>query len=352
MIPKSHRKQLLTFAHRGEARAFLKHLKLSPVKDVENLYEGDSHYLLITGEGSVETLMRLSAACALLKPELIVNYGTCGALRDRINIGNIYPVKTAYAAEGVRPLFKSFTTNIEDANVDCISAGERVQDNDTATQLGHFAHVVDREAWSNGAVAHQFKIPFSSYKMVTDLADGCLPISDRDQVSEALWIHFSNSSFAPSLVRQGIQNEIPLPDGFYFTTAQRRRFKSLFRSFQLRTDDHSETIANFIAELDLPNSLSPKIKASRLLDALADYLSPFDAMLRKKLDEQTTALRNAGWTIQFDPEMESEEISLKTSFSSENKLEELTEALRKLPYEKIAGLLRGHVSKEKDSRNV
>lgn len=353
MNPLNHPKQLLAFAHRGEAKSFLKHIRWTPVNDMDNLYESSSNYLLITGEGRFETLMTLTTACTLLKPDLIVNYGTSGALRENVQVGSIYPVRTAYASEGINPQFKSYTTNIDDAVVDCISAGERVQDKKIASQLGNFAHLVDREVWSIGAVAHRFKTPFCSYKLVTDLADGCVSITDHNKISDALWEHYKASEQTVTQKSAGLETEPVLPEGFYFTTAQRRRFKALYHSFQLKTEDNGEkNLLKLITELGLPENDSPKRKTSRLLEALADYLSPFNASLRKDLEKEVALLKEAGWVVQFTPDMESEEVVIKAVINGEKKVSRLHKALGQLDYQRISHLLRGRLATEREGDDV
>ncbi|MEL6821383.1 MAG: hypothetical protein AAFP70_06470 [Calditrichota bacterium] len=345
--------KLFTLAHRGEAKGFLKHMPWSRVEEMENLYESESSLLLISGEGRVETLIKVSGACALFKPQLIVNYGTCGALREGIQPGAIYSVRTAYAANGIQPEYKSFSSLDSDATVDCISAGERVQDKKKADKLGHFAHLVDREAWAIGAVAQKFKIPFVSYKLVTDLADGCLPLSDRNQIGELLWTHFKNSESISLPILPDASEDSDIPEGFYFTIAQKRRFRSLYRSFKLKTDGKDkQALAKLIKELELNKNELPKRRTTHLLEALTAYLSPFNANLRKRLEEVSTDLRKAGWDIQFDPAMESEDISLKAVITSKTRLQNLTESLQQIRYEEMSELLRGNLNTGKDNDNV
>ena len=162
--------ELLTFAHRGEAKAFLKRDQFGPVPFFfDGLYKNDQRYLLIHGEGPQITSEKVSVVCGAFRNEIhaVINMGVCGSLKENdFKIGTIYPIRTCYKEDE----FKSFST-ANKTGVDIISSKERVMSPEKVKNLSYFAPLVDREAWAVGSVCQTLDIPFYSYKMVSDYSD-------------------------------------------------------------------------------------------------------------------------------------------------------------------------------------
>ncbi|MGH1363952.1 MAG: hypothetical protein ACRBF0_10375 [Calditrichia bacterium] len=346
--PKSPAR-LLVFAHRGEARSFLEANKWSAAESgIPGHYVFENQQLLITGEGTYEVLKKLSAVCSFKLPEIVVNLGTCGALRNELKTGEVVAVRTAYGSEGPQPLFKSYTSSDSQATIDCISCSRRVESRELADQLANFASLVDREAWAVGSVAEMFKLSFYSYKLITDFADGAVLVSDTAEISEQLLAHYRH--MIANNPAQPIVQAAPVdtPSEFYFTTSQRRLLKSLLQQLSIREKVNPDDILMEMGvSLEFGKKMRPKDKTAMLLQALSDRLSPFKAELRRELDEQIRAVKEVGWNVKFEPQFEDERIEIKATVRNESQLARLAKSLQQLPYRQIVALLRGETPGEK-----
>jgi hypothetical protein len=77
---------LLTFAHYGEAGAFIREKGFQPLDFCDNgLYESSNTLLLLTGEGISSTMERLSAVCREFKHHIseVINLGIAGSLSKK-----------------------------------------------------------------------------------------------------------------------------------------------------------------------------------------------------------------------------------------------------------------------------
>lgn len=166
-------KKLLTFAHRGEAQAFLRQDRFQPLPfSVKGLYESESELLLLTGEGIQSVVERLTTVCAVFQQKVseIINLGIAGALNDEIKLGEIYAIRKVLREGIVSDSFPVFRSSDDTARVDCITAEKRVMEKSGAARLASFAPVVDRELWAIASLCSRFSLPFRSYKLISDHA--------------------------------------------------------------------------------------------------------------------------------------------------------------------------------------
>nr|NIP24013.1 hypothetical protein [Phycisphaerae bacterium]NIR93327.1 hypothetical protein [Gammaproteobacteria bacterium]NIW46580.1 hypothetical protein [Gammaproteobacteria bacterium]NIW98108.1 hypothetical protein [Phycisphaerae bacterium]NIX27828.1 hypothetical protein [Phycisphaerae bacterium] len=249
MSDKSGRKKLLVFAHRGEAKVFIKRGHFQPVGFLFNgLYEREGELLLISGEGVQSTTERLSAVCAAYAKEIetVINMGIAGSLTQNtaegetepIELNGIYSVRTVYGDNGSDIAFRTFTSDDPNARIDCISANNRVLEDDDAQRLSWFAQLVDRELWACGSVCALFKLPFCSYKLVSDVAGqgtDCIDISHRaGEFSRRLYQFYGELTAQKKRVAKAENHEWQLPDAFYATTTQRRQLASLLKNLTVK----------------------------------------------------------------------------------------------------------------------
>jgi nucleoside phosphorylase len=164
---------LLTFAHYGEAGAFIREKGFQPLDFCDNgLYESSNTLLLLTGEGISSTMERLSAVCREFKHHIseVINLGIAGSLSKELNIGEIYSIRSVIREPHSGKRFETYLSAETRATADCITAGKRVLDDDYARRLAGFAQLADRELWAVAAVCAQFQLPFRSYKLISDMA--------------------------------------------------------------------------------------------------------------------------------------------------------------------------------------
>ncbi len=165
---------LLAIAHKGEAQTFIKR-KFTQTVDFyfSGLYRSDNEILLLTGEGIQKTTVRITAVCAYYghRIDRLINMGIAASLDSSLQLNQIYGIRSVYhefTGENEYPSFKCMETR---SKVDCVTACKRVVKKEYGHALRKIAPVADRELWGIGSVCHQFRIPFKSYKLISDYAD-------------------------------------------------------------------------------------------------------------------------------------------------------------------------------------
>jgi nucleoside phosphorylase len=171
--------QLLTFAHKNEAAAFFHFHQFVLEKDGSDLYFDGQHYLLITGEGLWDSLIKISLTLQYLEKKSILishilNLGVAGSLRNDLKKFEVYQIRTTYAAfSSANPEFHSYTTDPlipeDDIKIlDCLSCHQRILNKQEKENLMPYAHIVDRELWAQAKFAEAQKIPWNSLKIISD----------------------------------------------------------------------------------------------------------------------------------------------------------------------------------------
>jgi len=343
---------LLTFAHRGEAKSFLKRAGYESLPGpVDGLYKGRDHLLLITGEGIQNATTKVAAVFGAYANQIdaLVNLGLAGALLDDCQVGNIYPVRTCYLDRNGTMVFKSFDTShtLDPEALDCVSVHHRILDAEEGQRLGCFASLVDREAWAIGSVCMLFNAPFSSYKLISDRVGEHninLTESARDrsqEYSDKLYSFYQNLNISIKDPSRIIQR--PSEDDFYFTSSQRRRYDSLMKSLLIKCSSQEEIFSLINLQEICHTELSRKQRTSQLLERLTDLLNPLNARVKEKLQHLSQPFRESGWRIGFDPHLQKESITIGANIHNKEELEKLIQALRALPYEELLAVLDGDI---------
>ena len=179
---------LLTFAHRGEAQQFLKVDNYQPVEfSFNGLHKNKESYLLIIGEGLESAKERMAAF--LSQPNLSVskvfNLGIAGALDENLNLESIHRVKQIFNENAN----ETFRTSDVYAEIDCISALDRVNDANYRNRLVKNAQIVDRELWAIAKVCDKNQLPFYSFKLISDYA---YSPSDLQKIIQNSKLHSKN----------------------------------------------------------------------------------------------------------------------------------------------------------------
>ena len=177
--------RLLHFAHKAEAAHFLKNIATKSVEDIAKgqcLY-GENEIILITGEGAASTTIKLSAVLTHFHGQIrsVINLGAAGALAKNLNYGDIVSLRTVLHQEQM----KTFQSADLQSEIDGLSLLGPVNDPIEKEKLSVRAHVADLEAYDCAQVCDFFKIPFFSFKVITDT---------RDETTERLKVR---KNFAP-----------------------------------------------------------------------------------------------------------------------------------------------------------
>lgn len=164
---------LLCMAHKGEALEFIQRKFRQEVEfHFRGLYRSDEDMLLISGEGIQNTTMRLTAVYTYFSHQIdrVINMGIAGRLDAGLERNQIYGIRRVLHEYSGNKAFPVYACRETLSKYDCVSAVDRVLDDDYAGRLRRLAPIVDREVWAVGAVCSLFALPFKSYKLISDQA--------------------------------------------------------------------------------------------------------------------------------------------------------------------------------------
>lgn len=321
-------------AHRGEAQTFLKQLKLKLINENLSFYANkeSSIGLVLTGEGHFDVLTKLPYLIADFKIKRITNYGIAGALDKKMKLNQIHSIRTCYSYLETKPQFKSFTTSDEKAHIDCISAIERILDDQRSDQLSHFAHMVDRELWSVGKCAKLYKIPFYAYKLASDYAQtdtNCFDIKDKALLfSNELFQHFESDvakTFKTKKTESELEKIIPKAS---FT--QIKRIEKLLNNLELKK---TFSLKQLITESNI--DIDKKENINKLCQYIEAQISPNEEKLFAKIHQSMEPFYNIGAKVALDQKKEKSDFSLQMIINSEKNLDNLSQAISEFSYQEF-----------------
>lgn len=349
--------KLLTFAHRGEAQAFLAAYSFKPVDFFfDGLLKSDDSYLLITGEGPHIASEKTITVLASFHAEItyVYNLGVAGSLNSKFKKYDLLWIRTAYAHHADKCEFKSYSSLNPQAVNDCMTAYSRILNLAEKMKLAHFANLVDRELWAVASAAQLFKKSYQSLKIISDeMHDGeiCQFIKEEAALfSEKLLLEFQRAESTESAEnilppkKTSEKKQIPFIDDeqFYFTISQERKLQSLLEGLRLKGLS-DETLINAPEIKTIKESeKSPKDKTRLLLLFLSDQLNPISVKIRKSVDEILSPLHEAKIAASFDPDFEEDWLSLNLKIQSSRDLEKAKNALKIFSYEDFKKILDGH----------
>lgn len=326
--------RLFCFAHRGEAQCFLE--ELSPQKtQIENLYQTTQGLILICGEGPEKAMTSLSYALGLF-PSItsVINYGICGMLRgDWTN--SLQRIRCIYSFRGNEMQFLSFQVN--ETGKDLISSDKRINDLSGREKLAYFGDLVDREAWSLAFVCRQFGRSFECFKLPSDNAEEvvCSDIKSNALLySQKFFEHFEKLTGQEKVELNSI------PDGFYFTTAQKNIYNKLSNKLSLLWEKSPLEVLSMLPIKDiLESEIHPKKRTAKLIDHMKWSIDPLGLEIKNKIQSHLPYGQNLNWN--FDQTFEHDEISLNAIIRGKNDIDDLKSALDSLDIQTIQDLLRG-----------
>lgn len=348
--------QLLCFAHRGECLAWLRQLDLRPLPlSFATAWQGEGVYVLLTGEGIELASRTLAAFCARYEEKIstIINLGIAGGLTTQLTRGEIYRVRTIYAAKYAHQVeYQSYSSSEVKALHDCISARVRVLDTQASTSLANFAALVDRELWGLATVAAQFKLPLQAAKLVSEIVfdrEICQRArATREQYSAALYAFWQkNLSSVPPPPHDPMAECLDelRQRGFYFTKALQDKVVALLGSLALRhswqADEMLDNIVKQIAvEKILKNSLHPKQRTKLLLQHLQAWHDPFRVQFNQRLATITAPLRQVA-KVSHHEDFANDDLIISSTIKNADDLTALRQALANFDYQRYRNLLKG-----------
>lgn len=132
--------------------------------------------LVLTGIGKVEAAAATTEAIAALRPDLVLNIGTAGALRPGLT-GLFVPsvvVNHDYSADAIRALGHEAVDEIDLADGDgtVLATGDVfVTDPVVRDAIAARAHLVDMEGFAVARACQRAGVPCRLVKIVSDAAD-------------------------------------------------------------------------------------------------------------------------------------------------------------------------------------
>lgn len=329
--------ELLVFAHRGEAQAFLSQIKFQAIDDTRlSLFESEDFDLLITGEGYLEALKMTLLSLSRKKYAKVINFGIVGALNTKLNIGEIISIRTIYRYFNETPIFKSHTSVDQQAKHDCTSFNKRVLDPKDAKTLMVHADLVDRELWGIAEACKSFDTDFVSYKLISDIAGttNCELVADKaveythqlfDYFQSHSQVEMDESHNLSAKLTQFIRSLSP-------TFSQRVQLESFFKKCELKniSIDHFHNLDQYE---DWPRKKRNQDIIKRLIAIVDPIQSRLDSICQDFSTLHCKAI----------PHSESPQIELKARVENRKQLEQLVKELESLPIDKITNFYDGEI---------
>jgi len=323
--------KLICIAHRGEAQAFIKNLTVVD----KNFYIGDDYHLLITGEGILNVLTKLPYYIAKYEIDFIINFGIAGSLSDKLHLDEIVEIRTNYGIDNESILYQSYTSEINEGKFDIISTNSRVLNDEYAKKCRAFAHIVDREAWAIAKIANEYKLQYSIYKMISDLAGSetnCFDLKNKAQYfSESLYdFYLKQNQLDDNQI--DLMEEIPLP--FHASFTQRKKIESLIEKLKHKKIESIETILK-------DQKLSVKQKPQFIISYLENLINPINTKIHEQLKMTFLPLEKSGAIVQYDSKLDKKHFSLKMDINSQTNLDKLKQSLSEFSFESFENIMNG-----------
>lgn len=318
--------KLIILAHRGEAQSFIRALELNLIDESLGLYHDldKKTALLICGEGIYGVLTKLPFIIASFKITEILNFGIAGALDQKLKMGEIYSIRTSYAHNDKSAEFHSYTSIDESASVDCITNHERVHSTISCQRLENFAAIVDRELWAIGKAADFYKIPYASFKLISDMAGpevNCFDIKEKAKnYSDKLLSYYYSLDTKTSNAVEDSNQKISIDINASFT--QIKRIEKLWEILSLRT---SESFEVFVETTN--KNLTNRKHINAFIECLEDAINPIQTKVKRTIENQFIPFNKIGAQALYDKKFESSDFTLQMKINSQSNLDNLAKAI-------------------------
>jgi hypothetical protein len=233
-------------------------------------------------------------------------------------------------------------------------------------KLYPIAPLADREAWGQAQVCQLLKIPFSSFKVVSDTTAKppqdeklCRLIQDQaKEFSEILfkeWESILNpsSNNGKTLEKKDPANllfhELIKNKYFHWTFSQQQKLSQILKRLDGLKYSHQ-----FLKEFMLKRSyekqdIQPKDRAKILLEDLAMIANPVQAGIKKRILNDLNQKHQNLVVVSFDPQLEEESLTIEFEVSNMKELERAQEELKKIQFQEFFSMLKGEFNVQKNS---
>lgn len=327
---------LICMAHRGEAQSFIKDLDFE-LNTEGQLYlnQNQKMALLLTNEGIYETFSKLGFILAKYNISQIINYGIAGALDSSLKQDQVYQIRTSYYHNGHVPKFHSYTS---EGSFDCITCDERVLNDELSTKLRCFAQIVDRELWAVAKVAVDHKIPYTSYKLISDYAGSstqCFDLKAKAKYfSDLMLIHFR----ALNLTHEEHTSHRSESFSFNASFTMQKRIQSLMDKLNISQDE----IEDMYHDLE-DKSKTSKENAKTLIYTLENVINPLERIITEKFNHYLSPLTAIGSKINFNPKSDKQSYTIQMEINSQKNIDNLSSALSSISFEKFTQIWNGDI---------
>lgn len=328
---------LLVFAHRGEAQAFFSRIAFSRVEgSLAELYQSSDYFLLISKEGQREALKSTLLTLSGHPIKRVFNLGIAGGLNSKLQIGDIVSIRTSYCLFNSTPFFKSYSSSSSGSLYDCVTFNQRVLSPQDSGNLFIHGDIVDRELWGIAEACSVFKIPFFSYKLISDMAGDThcsLVLENAADYSYRLFDYFEKNHlpFSPTA-----EDSLPLEIETFIkslapTFSQRVQLEKLFKKCLLKKNSLKEFL-NLSQYKDWPR----KKRNQDIIKRLSQKIDPIQFELERISQELSLPP-----SVKMIPNPESIQLEIKAQITNEEERKKLIENLKKISFEKIRRFYEG-----------
>lgn len=349
--------KLLVFAHRGEAKTFLKELVLDRVRSEESveLFSNEDLYLLICGEGIDKALLQTSYVLGKYESiSEIFNIGICGSLAVVQEESEVFEVSSINANSNSHFEFKSFECLQNTPKTrNLISTNQRILEKSQVEMILPLGDFVDREAWGVALAAHQIKkLKIICLKIASDFvqieSQFCERVKEQSmEFSDKLFEYYQKHFLSQNETNHSSTNEFKTQsflEGYYFTKSQKNKFNSLCKRLNLNIETLQEKPEyKNIAQEDI----LPKERTKRLINFLDRELNPLSYSIREQLDLLLDPHNQEKIKISYDKNLEKCDLQIQFSIKDQKDIEVLTQKLKHLPFEEIKNIFNGDLCLKK-----
>ena len=171
--------------------------------EIETQGEMDDYSVLYTGVGKVNATFKLTERLCdsnyySLKPKLVINYGTAGSRKIKKKqlvdctkfVQRDMDVTGLGFMKGQTPFENLVPIVLDYDHVEFNPIGKKLRcgtgDNFVQTNEDTYSDVFDMEAYALAKVCHHYKVPFISFKYITDNADEHSPKDWEDNLGDGI----------------------------------------------------------------------------------------------------------------------------------------------------------------------
>jgi hypothetical protein len=334
--------KLLVFAHRAEASAFTQNLECRQILNRPELWlSKQDEFILITGEGRIESMLALSHTLSLY-PEMktIFNFGIAGALNAKLKRNEIHPVKIAYAHNGAKPIFQSFPLNA--SGIDCLTTDERILSTQEKEKLAPLADLLDRELWGLAMAAKHHHKELKAFKIISDILDDeqfCERIKQEAQSYSHKLFEFYQDNFAQELTSEIVNSSFP---ELYLTKSMQHKLEMLLHSLMIKHHllNLELTYQTYKQKFSITHKLD-KTQTLHFLHQLEIEMNPLRHQLEQTFKQRYLEVTKTGANVSHDPKWEAKYLDLSIRITSVEQLEKFKQAVMKMNYQDFLHIMQG-----------